>query len=431
MISRRSGILVIVGGLVVAGGLASYGIWSRATSVSDLQKRADDAAIPKVQAISPKAGPAEQSLKLPGQVNAWNEAEVYAQVSGYVEYWNKDYGAHVNAGDVLATIATPELDTQYEASKAKLNVAQAQYNIAAITSKRYDALKGSDGVSVQQIDDRNATAEAAKAQVNAAQQDVENYAAKVAFKAIKAPFAGIVTARHVNVGDFIGANGADVTQQSTPQPLFTVDDVHDVRIFVSVPQTYGSVLKPGLTAKLYLPGNAAKTVPAKFLTMAGGVSAATRTIVTEFVVDNSKEELLPGAYVSVQMTFPSNPDIMIVPAQALLFGAGGTQVAVIGAGNKVHMQKVTVGETLGLTVQLISGLSLTDKIVASPSLGLLEGQQVEPVTPAAGSQPASQTPVASVTTPDTKPDTKPGTATGGPETLAASSGAQSGSNRHE
>ena len=387
MISRRSGILSAIVGLAVAGGLAFYGIWSRAESVSDLQQRADEAAIPKVQVISPKAGPTEQSLTLPGQISAWNEAEVYAQVSGYVEHWYKDYGAHVNAGDVLATISTPTLDAQYEVSKAKLTVAQSQYNIAALTSKRYDALVGTAGVSQQQIDDRNAATDAAKAQVEAAQQDLENYAAKIAFKAIKAPFAGIVTARRVNVGDFIGANGADATQQSTPQPLFTVDDVHEVRIFVSVPQTFGDVLKPGLKAELYLPGNSARAVPVRFRTAAGGVSAATRTIVTEFAVDNPQESLLPGAYVSVRMSFPSNPNILTVPAEALLFRAEGMQVALIGAGNKVHLQKVTVGQTLGLVAQVTSGLTTGDKIVASPSLGLLEGQQVEPVTPVPGSQP--------------------------------------------
>jgi membrane fusion protein (multidrug efflux system) len=389
MISRRSGILFVTVGLAVAGGLAFYGIWSRASTVSDLQQRADEAAIPKVQAISPKAGPPEQSLTLPGQIDAWNQAQVYAQVTGYVDHWYKDYGATVNAGDVLATISTPTLDAQYEASLAKLKVAQSQYDIAAITSRRYTALTGTAGVSQQQIDDRSAAADAAKAQVDAAQQDVENYAAKVAFKSVKAPFAGIVTARRVNIGDFIGANGADVTQ-GVSRPLFTVADVHQVRIFVSVPQTFGDVLKPGLKAELHLPGNAAKSVPAQFLTMAGGVSPTTRTIVTEFVVDNPQHELLPGAYVSVKMTFPSNPDILIVPAQALLFRAQGMQVALIGAGNKVHLQKVSVGQTLGLTVQVTAGLSMTDKIVASPSLGLLEGQRVEPVTPVTGSQPGSE-----------------------------------------
>ena len=412
MISRRSGVLSVTLGLAVAGGLAFYGIWSRAAVVSDLQQRADDAAIPRVQAISPKAGPAEQSMTLPGQISAWNEAQVYAQVSGYVEHWYKDYGAHVNAGDVLATISTPTLDAQYAASKAKLDVAQSQYNIAALTSRRYTSLTGTAGVSQQQIDDRNATAEAAKAQVDAAQQDLENYAAKIAFKAVKAPFAGVVTARRVNVGDFIGANGADVTQQN-PQPLFTVDDVHDVRIFVSVPQTLSDVLKPGLKAELYLPGNAARSVPARFLTTAGGVSTATRTIVTEFVVDNPQENLLPGSYVSVRMTFPSNPNILIVPAQSLLFRADGMQAAVIDAGNKVHLHKVSVGQTLGLSVQVTAGLALGTKIVASPSLGLLDGQQVDPVTPAAGSQPGSESPAI--------PDPPPGSVEGSADTQTASS----------
>ena len=377
---RRSPLLFVTAGLAMAGGLAGYGIWSRAASVSDLQERADDASIPRVEAITPTRGPAEQTLSLPGQVAAWNQAAVYAQVSGYIDHWDKDYGAHVNAGDVLATISTPGLDAEYQASRAKLKVAQSQFDIAALTSRRYNSLNGSSGVSQQEIDNRNATTEGAKAQVEAAQQDVDNYAAKVAFKEIKAPFAGIVTARRVNVGDFIGANGAAGTLQSAAKPLFTVADVHSLRIFVSVPQTYGNVLNADLKAELHLPGHS-DTIQAKFLTMAGGVSTSTRTIVTEFVVDNPKQELMPGAYVTVHMTFPSDPAVLVVPSQALLFRAEGMQVAVIGPDDKVHLQQVTVGQSLGRTVQIIAGLSATAKIVASPSMGLLEGQQVQAVTP--------------------------------------------------
>ena len=145
------------------------------------------------------------------------------------------------------------------------------------------------------------------------------------------------------------------------------------------------MLKPGLKAGLYLPGNAAKAVPARFLTMAGGVNASTRTIVTEFVVDNPQDDLPPGAYVSVRMSFPSNPGILVFPTQALLFRADGMRVAILGAGNATYLQPVTVGQTLGLRVQVTSSLSVSDRIIASPSLGLLEGHQVEAVVPTPGS----------------------------------------------
>ena len=207
-------------GLAVAAALAGYGIWSRNVLVAKLQQTADDAAVPRVQSASPKPGPAEDSLTLPGEVAAWNEAQIYGQVSGYVSQWMKDYGAPVEKGEVLATIDTPSLDALYEVSKAQLAAAQAQLNIAELTAKRYNELTPGMAISQQTIDNVNAAAAAQKAQVAAAQQNVSNYEAQIDFKKIRSPFAGIVTARRVNVGDFINAGGADATlQEHGPAPV--------------------------------------------------------------------------------------------------------------------------------------------------------------------------------------------------------------------
>ena len=375
-------------GLAVAAALAGYGIWSRNASVAQLQQTADDAAVPRVQSASPKPGPAEDSLTLPGEVVAWNEAQIYGQVSGYVSQWLKDYGAPVEKGEVLATIDTPSLDALYEVSKAQLAAAQAQLNIAELTAKRYNALTPGIAISQQTIDTMNAAAAAQKAQVAAAQQNVSNYEAQIDFKKIRSPFAGIVTARRVNVGDFINAGGADATLRSTAQPPFSVGDVSKLRVFVSVPQEYGSNLKPGIRAELQLPGNPGNPITAQFLTNAGAVERATRTIVTEFVVDNPQQEgLLPGAYVNVKLMLPGNPNILIIPSQALLFRAAGLQVAVIEGGDHVRLQNVTMGRNLGLDVQVVAGLKATDTIVANPSVALLDGQQVKVVQAAKGYEP--------------------------------------------
>jgi len=192
----------------------------------------------------------------------------------------------------------------------------------------------------------------------------------------------------------IGASGTDPTSKGTPQPLFTVADVHKLRIFVSVPQNFSDALRPGLTATMTLPQDPGKRIPLQFLTTAKAVAAATRTVVTELVLDNPAGELWPGAYVSVQFAFPGEPDVLTVPEQAVLFRAQGTQVALVGDGDKVHLQDVGIGRNLGTDVQVVTGLKAGDKLVANPSLGLLDGQQVRVVQPAAGADPSSSPPAA-------------------------------------
>ena len=287
---------------------------------------------------------------------------------------------------MLATIETPSLDAQFAASKAGLDVAQTRANLSAQTAKRYDALT-TLAVTQQDKDDKDAASAADKAQVDAAQQNVQRYEALTKFKTLVAPFAGIVTARRVNVGDFINNNGADGTLHQTSEAPFSVADISKLRVFVSVPQNYGQILKPGLTVDISLISDPGKKIAAQFLTMAGAVNPATRTIVTELVVDEPREGLWPGAYVNVNLKFPSDPDLLVVPSQALLFRAEGMQVATLDDQNHVHLRNVTLGHNLGLDVQVTSGLKQTDRIVANPSLALLEGQQVKVVSAVKGYPP--------------------------------------------
>jgi membrane fusion protein (multidrug efflux system) len=373
-------------GVVIAVGLAAFGIWSRSHTVSRLKQEADDAAIPRVQVVSPKPGPPHRTLTLPGNIDAWYEAPIYAQVTGYVAHWFKDYGAQVKAGDVLATVSTPSLDAQFEASKAKLAVVQASYKLAVVTAGRWAALSGTEAVAQQDVDVKAADAAEQKAEVSAAEQTVAQYQAMIAFKNLVAPFDGVVTARRTNVGDYVNATGGDSTVRNASAALFSVADIHQMRIFVSVPQDYADALKPGLTATLTLPQKPGDPIPAQFLTTANAVNTPTRTVVTEFTVDNAKGELWPGTYVNVHFNFPGDPNILILPEQALLFRAQGMQVAVVDDQNRVHLQEVALGRNLNTDVEIISGLKATDKVVGNPSLGLLEGQQVKIVQPVPGYQ---------------------------------------------
>jgi membrane fusion protein (multidrug efflux system) len=390
----RRGLLSLLLGVVGAGGAAANGIWSRTETVTALQKTADDASLPRVQAISPQPSPPQRTLTLPGNIEAWYQAPIYAQVSGYVAHWYKDYGAEVKAGDLLATIDTPALDAQFATSKANLAVMEARYKLAEITARRWSALSGTQSVSQQDVDIKVADAEAQKAQVAAAQQDVARYQALIAFKRLVAPFDGVVTARSTNVGDYINAAGGDATHHSASTALFIVADIHKLRIFVSVPQEYADVLKPGLTATLTLPQAPDNPIAAQFLTTARAVVASTRTVVTELTVDNASRDLWPGTYVNVHFAFPGRPNVLILPEQALLFRAQGMQVAVLDDQDRVHLRNVILGRNLDTNVEIVSGLNATDKVVGNPSLGLLDGQQVKIVQPVAGYQPGQGHPPA-------------------------------------
>jgi len=366
-------------GLAVALALAGYGIWTRQAALADLQQNADAAAIPLVQVTMPKPGPTDRTLTLPGNVTAWNEAPIYAQVSGYVTHWYKDYGAHVENGDLLAEIDVPGLDAQYKASLAQLDTAVTKSNLADVTAKRYTDIRNSPGVSQQEIDNFTSAAAAAKSQVAVAQENVQRYYARIGFEKVVAPFAGVITSRQVNIGDYVTSTGGDAAVQGSARPLFNVADVSKLRVFVAVPQYLGAVLSSNITATLTLPNAPEKPIKAQFLTMAGAVNASTRTIVTELVVDEGQRALFPGTYVDAHLTVPGAPNLLVVPSQALLFRAEGMQVATLGAGDVIHLQNVTVGDNLGLGIQILAGLTATDKIVANPSLGLLEGEKVRVV----------------------------------------------------
>jgi len=361
-----------------------YGLVGRQLSVRALASISQEQSIVPVQLISPQKSPATRPLVLPGSVSAWYQAPIYAQVSGYVRNWNEDYGADVKAGQVLATIDAPGLDAQYAAAKADLRVAQANYQLAVSTAKRWQALAGTPAVAQQEVDTQTAAAAARKAAMESAAQNVARYAALEAFKQVTAPFDGVVTARLTNVGDYVNAGGGDVLAGGKATQLFTVADVHALRIFVSVPQDYAKLIGPGVTATLREPSEPAKSIEAKFLTTARAFDPNTRTAVTELTVDNANHGLWPGTYVDVTFRIPTDPSVLTIPEAALIFRQDGAQAAVVDAHNHVHLRNVTLGQNLGKTVQVTSGLSADDKLVNNPSAGLLEGQAVQPVTPAKG-----------------------------------------------
>ncbi|MFT8675243.1 MAG: efflux RND transporter periplasmic adaptor subunit [Acetobacter sp.] len=401
---RKMGIAIAAG---VAGFLAVSGIVQRHSSYVKLADETRESAVPAVQITYPLPGPDERTLSLPANIAAWYQAPIYAQVSGYVKMWYKDFGARVKAGDVLAIIDTPGLDAQYATAQANLNVAAARYKLAQITAKRWKALQGTQAVSQQEVDVQAANAEAQQAQVEAARHEVERFAALEGFKKIVAPFDGVVTTRLADVGDYVNAGRGDVTSQGNATELFSVADVHAMRVFVAVPQDYADIISPRLEAELSVPQYPDRHFKARFLATATAFNPNTRTVTTELVLDNKTGELWPNSYATATFHAPGDPNEMALPLGTILFRAEGTQVAVVDDTNHVHLINVQVGTNYGQTIQIRSGVKKTDRIVASPSAGLLDGQEVRIVKDTPGYTPKqAETPPAAAKPANPNDDTR-------------------------
>lgn len=398
----RKGRFLLLAVIVLLFALIVYGIAQRAWQKRELAKETEEASIARVALIRPQPGPQTRQVDLPANLAAWYEAPIYAQVSGYVKMWYKDYGAHVKRGDLLAEVSTPSIDAQFAAAKAHYNVVLARYRLAMITTRRWSALRGTQAVSRQEVDVQAANAAAQKAELDAAAHEVERVQALEDFKRIVAPFDGIVTSRLVNVGDYVNAAGGNLTSRGAIAELFSVADVHKIRVFVSVPQDYASVISPKISADLSVPQYPGRLFKAHFLATANAFNASTRTVTTELALDNPEGELWPNSYATAHIHAPGDPSVLIVPSNALIFRAEGMQVAKVLNG-RVHLQNVQVGINFGMTTQVLSGLSLTDDIVANPTADLLEGDEVRIVPSTRGyndQKPQMQQPLTNVTASD-------------------------------
>jgi len=360
-----------------------YRVYEGRLEAAALRENTLTRAIPAVAVIKAKPLPPNETITLPGNIQAWFEAPIYAQVSGYVKMWYKDYGALVKIGDVLAEINAPALDAQYAQAKADLESERARYALADITAKRWVALRPNQAVSEQSISVKVAEAKAEAAKVKAAEQNVRNFEALIRFKTIVAPYDGVVTVRNINVGDYVNKEGTISTPGSVSN-LFTVADVSMLRLFVSVPESFGPFLQPGLTADVTVPQLPNRHFKAKFLTVARGFDVSTRTAITVFTIDNEDRALWPGSYASVHLTAPVEKSVLAIPSTAMVFQEKGTQVAVVTEDDRVHFKSITVSKLLDNIIEVAEGISPSDRIVNNPRATLLEGDQVRIVTPAPG-----------------------------------------------
>jgi RND family efflux transporter MFP subunit len=359
-----------------------YQFYERKQAADALSEETLEDAVETVAIIHPKPGKPTETITLPGTIDAWFQAPIFAQVSGYVEMWYKDYGAHVKKGEVLAIIQAPALDAQFKQSKADMESERAKYELAVVTAKRYVALRKSQAVSEQSITVQLANEKMAQAELNAALQNIKNYEAKIKFKTIVAPYDGVVTQRNINVGDYINSEGN--ISGTTVSNLFSVADIHKMRLFISVPGPFARILKPNLTADVTVPQIADRNFTAKFLTSANGFDPNTRTVTAEFTIDNDDHALWPGSYATVRLTGPSNTHILTIPSSSMVFEEKGTEVATVTDDNRIHLKSITVGKILDGSIEVVDGITEADRIVDNPSAALLEGDKVRIVTPAPG-----------------------------------------------
>jgi RND family efflux transporter MFP subunit len=375
----------IVGGLalmVAALGLAFWGISTRAKALDVVTKETRELALLTVTVVTPQRGVPKEEIVLPGTMQAFTDASIYARTNGYLKRRLVDIGSKVRAGQLLAEIDTPELDQQIEQGRADLATAEANSRLATTTADRYRELIKTESVSRQDLDNANGNLEARLTAVESARANVKRLEQLHAFRRIEAPFDGVITARNTEIGALIDSG-------SNARELFHIAEVHRLRVFVSVPQVYSQLAQPGIKAELTLKEFGGRTFTGTLARTSQAIDVASRTLLTEIDVDNPKGELLPGSYAEVHLKLPTPASSLQVPVSALIFRTEGLQVATV-KGDRVQIVTVVAGRDFGSDVEIASGLTGTEQVVANPPDSLVDGVRVRVVPAAAASAGADR-----------------------------------------
>ena len=401
--SRVKPFLLLLLLAVVAAIVVIRGIHNRVAAAGAVKQETLRTAIPAVSVIAPRPGTMQNEVVLPGNVQAFTDAPIYARASGYLKRWYVDIGARVKSGQVLAEIDAPELDQQVRQAQATLQQAEAALDqananydqgksntdLARVTAERWNTLIGKGAVSKQDNDTYQAQYQAqtanlkalekavaaARSNIAAAQADLARLTELQGYKLVKASFDGVITARNTDVGALINAGNGGPAQE-----LFHMAAVSPLRVYVSVPEVYsrpGAFSdKAGLTLAEY-PG---KKFPGRLVRRAGAIDPATRTLLTEVDVDNASGTLMPGAYAQVHLKLVEAAPSLIVPVSAVLFRSEGLRAGVV-RGNKADLVPVTLGKDYGTEIEVASGLSANDAVIENPPDSLVSGMEVRVVTP--------------------------------------------------
>jgi RND family efflux transporter MFP subunit len=384
---RRTGPL-IGGGLLflIALGLAFWGISTRTRALAEVTRETQERAVPTVAVVSLQSGVPEQEIVLPGTMQAFTDAPIYARTNGYLKKWYVNIGAHVKAGQLLAEIDTPELEQQLQQARADLATAEANAKLAQTTAERYRDLITSNAVSRQDLDNANGSLEARQASVESSRANLKRLEQLMGFTRIEAPFDGVVTARNVDVGALIESG-------NNAKELFHLADMRTLRVFVNVPEVYSRVAQPGLSADLTLREFADRRFSARLVRTANAIDVSSRTLLTEMDVDNPKGELLAGAYCEVHFKLGENAaPTMKLPVNALIFRSDGLQVATVTADSRIALKTITVGRDFGDTVEVLTGVDPRDRVVVNPPDSMTANEVVHVTDGTADDQPQPSEP---------------------------------------
>jgi RND family efflux transporter MFP subunit len=365
-------------GLFIAGGLAAavavvvvlMGITTRRAADAKLGEWTEERAVPVVAAAKPDTHGQRTTLDLPGRLEAFTQAQIYARVSGYIKNWKADIGTSVKSGDLLAEIDAPDLDQQIMQAEAGLASTKANATLSTATLQRGQQLIPSGAVSKQDLDQRAADSANKDGLVRSAQANLDRLRVLEKYKQITAPFDGLVTTRNTDVGALINAGS------SSGAPLFVVSDTRKLRVYVNVPQSYVPNIRVGTKANLSVPEYPGRTFSATVEASAQSVDVASGTTRMLLVVDNASGELMTGAFTNVSFVLPHPAVAINVPASALIFDQSGLQVATVGSDNRVMLKKITIARDLGKQVEIGSGLSADDNVIESPPDGVASGDPV-------------------------------------------------------
>jgi RND family efflux transporter MFP subunit len=291
-----------------------------------------------------------------------------------------DIGAHVQAGQLLAEIETPDLDQQLEQAKAQLALARANLHLAETTDVRWQQLLKTSSVSEQDAAVKAAARETAAASLDAERANVRRLQELVAFQRVVAPFAGTITQRTVDMGDLIVAG-------SGGQQLFHIAQTEKLRVYVRVPEPDALGVAPGQTATLTTPASPGRVFTAKVVTTSQAISTTSRTLLTELEVDNAQHHILPYSYGQLRLTENNSDPALTLPSNTVLFRAQGLQVGVVRPDETVELRSVQVGRDFGQSIEILGGVTPADRVIVNPTDSLVSGAavriQAQPETPAA------------------------------------------------
>lgn len=343
-----------------------------------LAKETDAIAIPTVAVVQPAKGPGNDELILPGNLQAFIESPIFARTNGYLLKWNRDIGSHVQKGELLATIDTPEVDQELSQARATREQIKAALGLAKISADRWENLRKTDSVSQQEADQQTSGYEQAKANLAAADANVRRLEELESFKNVYAPFTGVITRRNVDPGALINAGSSMGAQ------LFNIARVDPLRVYVSVPQAYAPMMKPGVQAAVTLQEFPGQKFTGTIARTADAIDTGTRTLLTEVDVPNKDGKLLPGSYGQVHFATGNSVPRITIPVNAMLFRKEGPQAAVVGADDKVQLHSIVIGRDYGNTIEILDGIEPTDQVIINPSDSLEAGQQVHVAQPSQG-----------------------------------------------